>query len=387
MKKIKKGAFSVCFMHTQLPGIIMYRMANFAEYMKTPVLMPKWDKKGVENSVWQHFITDKDTNVMRDLHHIVENSDVIIFQRFLNDKGLAIIQAIRECSKGTKKIGMEIDDYMFNVPEYNAAHTNYLPGMPLFMLGLQQMQLSDFMVVSTNELKKRYSNDNPNIFVAENCIDRKWWGKIENKGGGKKIRIGWAGANAHYEDVRILRGVMDTLLEKYGDKIEFYLYSPNRLFDNKEGITNETGYTPLMKYPKKLKSLGFDIGLAPLCDNIFNRCKSANRYLEYSMLKVPTIASDIGGQFSEIIKDGENGYLAKTESEWITKLSLLIESNILREQIGKNAFAFVNKKYRAEHGAKRYDALVKKAFKVRGNYEFQRDGSVCSEITTTSTRN
>jgi hypothetical protein len=387
MKKIKKGVFSAALIHTQLPGIIMYRMANFANYMKTPVLMPEWDKHAIESSAWQHFVTDKDTNVMRDLHYLAENADVIIFQRFLNDRGLAVIQGIRECSKGTKKIGMEIDDYMFNVPNYNQAHGNYLPGSPLFMLGLQQMNMSDFMVVSTNKLKDYYKRDNANIFVAENCIDFKWWGKIENKNEkNKKIRIGWAGANAHLEDVRILRGVMDALLNKYGSKIEFYFYSPNGLFDDKEGLINEKGHTPLDKYPKKLKSLGFDIGLAPLCDNLFNRAKSANRYLEYSMLGIPTVASDLGGQFSEIIKDGENGFLAKTETDWINKLSELIESASVRLKVGKNAFEFVKKNYRAEVGAKKYDKLVKMAFKVRGNYEFQRDGSINSEITKTVTR-
>ena len=388
MRKIKKGEFGVAFIHTQLPGIIMYRMGNFAKYMKTPVMLPKYDKEAIESSAWQHFVIDKDTNVMRDLHYLASCADVIIFQRFLDKNGLAVMNAIREMSKGTKKIGMEIDDFMFNVPAYNHAHSNYLPGSPLYMLGLYQMQLSDFMVVSTNELKKRYKNDNPNIFIAENCIDFKWWGNIENNNNrNKKIRLGWAGANAHYEDVRILRGVMDTLLAKYGDKIEFFFKSPNELFKAQPGITNETGYVPLNKYPKKLKSFGFDIGLAPLCDNIFNRCKSANRYLEYSMLKIPTVASDIGGQFSEVIKEGENGFLAKTESDWINKLSLLIESTILREKIGKTAFEFVKKNYKAEVGAKRYDKLVKMAFKTRGNYELQRDGSISSEVVKTISGN
>ena len=130
-----------------------------------------------------------------------------------------------------------------------------------------------------------------------------------------------------------MRNVIDTLLSKYKGKIEFYFYSPNGLFADKEGLINEKGYVPLNEYPTKLKSFGFDIGVAPLCDNIFNRCKSANRYLEYSMLSVPTVAVDIGGQFSEIIKDGQTGYLAKTEQDWIDKLSLLIENKEKRIEL------------------------------------------------------
>jgi len=176
---------------------------------------------------------------------------------------------------------------------------------------------------------------------------------------------------------------MDKLLAKYGERIEFYFLSPAGMFSSKEGIKNEIGYTPLGKYPKKLKSLGFDIGLAPLCDNLFNRGKSANRYLEYSMLSIPTVASDIGSQFSEVI-DGNNGLLAKNEEDWIKHLSYLIENEEARTSMGKCALDFVLKNYTAEHGAKRYDELVKAAYKVRGNYELQPDGSVSSEITKAS---
>jgi glycosyltransferase involved in cell wall biosynthesis len=374
MKRGKfNGKFSVALIHTQLPGIIMYRMANFANHMKTPVMMPDYDIKAKDCGDWQNFVmTEK--SIMEDVYYLAKHADVIVFQRFLNQAGLGIIKAIRECSQGTKKIGMEIDDYMFNVPTYNHAHSNYRPGSPLWTIGLNQMELSDFMVVSTNRLKEYYSKYNDNIFVAENCIDLKWWGKDVKVKPHDKIRIGWCGANAHLQDLNVIKNVIDRIIAKY-PQVEFHLYSPNRIFEDKPGLVNEIGFVSLDKYPKKLKSMGFDIGLAPLCDNMFNRSKSANRWLEYSMMGIPTVASDIGGQFSEI---GEKGVLllASNEEEWFVELSSLIESEDKRKQLGKKALEYVLANYTAEEGAKRYDALVKSAFKVRGKNELQRTGVV-----------
>ena len=46
-------------------------------------------------------------------------------------------------------------------------------------------------------------------------------------------------------------------------------------------------------YPEKLASLGLDLALAPLEDNLFNRCKSNLKFLEYGACGYPVIASDI----------------------------------------------------------------------------------------------
>ena len=47
------------------------------------------------------------------------------------------------------------------------------------------------------------------------------------------------------------------------------------------------------RYPAKLASLNLDLALAPLEDNLFNRCKSNLRLLEYGICGFPVICSDI----------------------------------------------------------------------------------------------
>ena len=82
-----------------------------------------------------------------------------------------------------------------------------------------------------------------------------------------------------------------------------------------------------------------DINLAPLVDSIFNRAKSEIKWLEAAMVKVPTIASDIGA-FADMVIDGQTGLLAK-EDEWKEKLDSLIFSAELRQKLAENAYHFV----------------------------------------------
>jgi glycosyltransferase involved in cell wall biosynthesis len=94
---------------------------------------------------------------------------------------------------------------------------------------------------------------------------------------------------------------------------------------------------PFAGYVKYFEALSkVDINIVPLVNDRFNACKSAIRYLETSLCRVPTIASSVG-QFSEIVNDGHDGFLARTQEEWVSALGRLIESRELRLQMGEAA--------------------------------------------------
>ena len=51
--------------------------------------------------------------------------------------------------------------------------------------------------------------------------------------------------------------------------------------------------TDLQNYPCKLASIRPDIGLCPLTDTAFNRCKSPIKWMEYAMAGAATVASPV----------------------------------------------------------------------------------------------
>ena len=94
----------------------------------------------------------------------------------------------------------------------------------------------------------------------------------------------------------------------------------------------------ISKYYGKLLSLGLHIGIAPLVDNNFNRCKSNIKYLEYTMAGIPVIASNVL-PYSSTIKDGEDGIIVKKGryNLWKRALESLIENEKERIRLWENA--------------------------------------------------
>ena len=96
-------------------------------------------------------------------------------------------------------------------------------------------------------------------------------------------------------------------------------------------------------WPLKHRFLDFDIGIAPLIDDYFNRCKTPIKWMEYGILETVTVCSPT--LYSKVVKHGETGFIAKTEEDWVKYLSLLIEDKRLRKKIGKAARREVFKRY------------------------------------------
>ena len=95
----------------------------------------------------------------------------------------------------------------------------------------------------------------------------------------------------------------------------------------------------------------FDIGIAPLEDTSFNSSKSNIKFLEYSALGIPTVASKVT-PYSSTIVNGETGFLIKPKGtvylDWVKALTKLVENKELREQVGKNANKFVKENFNIE---------------------------------------
>ena len=100
-----------------------------------------------------------------------------------------------------------------------------------------------------------------------------------------------------------------------------------------------------------------DIGLMPLPDTEWARGKCGLKALQYMAMGIPAVCSPVGVN-SSIIRDGENGFLAATEEQWIERLSRLVTSPDLRERIGQAGRTTVEKAYSAKVQAPRVYAVI-----------------------------
>ena len=96
----------------------------------------------------------------------------------------------------------------------------------------------------------------------------------------------------------------------------------------------------------------------PLADDEWSKGKCGLKGLQYMGLAIPTIMSPVGVN-TAIIQDGVNGFLAETEDEWVTKLSLLIDNKELRQKLGSAGRETVVKYYSVEANKQKYLKLFK----------------------------
>jgi len=96
-----------------------------------------------------------------------------------------------------------------------------------------------------------------------------------------------------------------------------------------------------------------DIGIMPMPDNEWTQGKCGFKALQFMALGKPVVAAPVGVN-NEIIQDGENGFLASTNEEWVAKLSQLIENPDLREKLGKAGRQTVIERYSVEANKEKY---------------------------------
>ena len=104
----------------------------------------------------------------------------------------------------------------------------------------------------------------------------------------------------------------------------------------------------------------FDIGLMPLDDGPFSKGHLGHKMIQYMCVGIPFVASNTGLN-PLVVKNGVNGFLASSEEEWFEKLSLLIENEDLRRQLGQNGRKIAEELFSLEKLAKVFINVIEEA--------------------------
>lgn len=193
---------------------------------------------------------------------------------------------------------------------------------------------------------------NKNVIVMPTTIDLNYHA-AEKKSQQNTIVIGWTGSYTTIKHFEQAIPILAKLKTKY-PQIQVHLIS-NKPSDNNEIAIK---FIPWKKENEIEDLSSFDIGIMPLPDDDWAKGKCGFKGLQYMSLSIPTVMSPVGVN-TEIITDGINGFLAKNEKEWIEKLSLLIENEQLRKEIGEKGYQTILQKYSVESQKNKYLSAFK----------------------------
>lgn len=269
-----------------------------------------------------------------------------------------------ELKKLGKKVIMDVDDDLNEVPEHNdfyklMNHIKRTTGNDYLKIFESALKMSDYIMVTTPEIRqnfrKLYKTSLP-IEIVPNAIDLKHpLIKLENSRRNQlpqdRVIVGWQGGSSHSDDLEIIKN-MTIVLEKNPNVI-FAFCSNNILYQKVFGnlprhikkqivfIPPETIFDRYVSIPSMM-----DIGLAPLTMDKFNNGKSWLKCLEYGIFKVPTIASPSPDyeRFNKVSQNGNVIVKSNKSIDFFNEIQKLIDNPNKRKQIGEKAYKAIVEK-------------------------------------------
>jgi glycosyltransferase involved in cell wall biosynthesis len=104
---------------------------------------------------------------------------------------------------------------------------------------------------------------------------------------------------------------------------------------------------------------GFDVGIMPMPNDAWAKGKCAMKALLCMAVGVPVVCSAVGVN-REIIEHGRNGFLASSDTEWLTHLVTLATDPALRVGIGAAGRATVEARYSMHCSAAAFAGVVER---------------------------
>lgn len=252
------------------------------------------------------------------------------FERLIKRKGVPMI--------------FDFDDAVF--VSYKSPSNGYLSYLKFPGKTATICRLSTHIMAGNPYLADYARQYNPAVTIVPTTIDTDKYEFSANKPANDVPVIGWSGSHSTVQHLDTLRETLQDLARV----AKFRLRVIGTANYEIEGVEVEA--MPWRSETETADLQPIDIGVMPLPDDQWSKGKCGLKALQYMALGVPTMCSPVGVN-SDIIQDGENGFLAGTKDEWIEKLKRLLASADLRRRLGAAGRRTVEEKYSAQVQAPR----------------------------------
>lgn len=167
------------------------------------------------------------------------------------------------------------------------------------------------------------------------------------------LTFGWIGGN---QNLVLLKKIIPVLNKIYlKEKIQLIVMAGVDNYDFEANFPVFFEQYSLETEVEFLKKM--DVGLMPLNDNAISRGKCGFKLLQYMGVGVPGVASAITVN-NEIIDDGLNGWLVKSEDEWEQVLQKVVEQKRDLNKFGANARKTVEERYAFKSNYQSYKKFI-----------------------------
>lgn len=301
-------------------------------------------------------------------------ADLVVIQRNFAQRRQPYAQIIAAARQADKPIVFEIDDLLWELPaEHPDRQKNVYAEaqLPMLMAATQ----ADAITVASPALGEYFRAFFHNIYLLPNYLNESLWAMrpprpLSNLPPAKQTTtIGFMGGNSHVPDLELITPVLKGLCQRYGSKLilKFWgLQPPAELQSLPNTWCMQDQIARYGEFAGYLSKQECDIWIAPLRQSLFNKCKSAIKFLEYTASGTPGVYSRMP-PYEGVVVHGETGLLAGSLDEWDLCLTQLIEQPQTRQQIATKAQEMVRQKWLLADHATEWEQAYRQIIVLRKN--------------------
>jgi glycosyltransferase involved in cell wall biosynthesis len=231
---------------------------------------------------------------------------------------------------------LDVDDAVFHTyDEHRSAHVKRFLGQKIDRL----FRGAALVTAGNAYLAQRALRAGaPWVETVPSVIDLNDYAADPGSASARDFTVGWVGSPATQRHVQAMSDILAELLNGAGGRfITIGTRFESRLFNHHEE-------QPWRRATEARQLRQFDVGIMPLPDEPFERGKCGYKLIQYMAAGVAVVASPVGVN-KEIVRHGENGFLAQTAAEWRNALALLKQDPQLRRRMGVAGRAAVQRQY------------------------------------------
>ncbi len=292
--------------------------------------------------------------------------DVAVFCRSQDE---CSYKSFLKLKKNNKKVIYDIDDNFFELPLDLPLSYYHRDSKAIFILK-QFLRFSDVVTTYSQIMYDRAKQYNENVVLLNCYFDDEIIKDVHQNIKSDKLKIAYATNRSSDSNLETnLEIALAKIAQEFSDKVEIHFWKEP--FSSLAGMNNvirnmvEPNYE---RFLQKFYSNKYDIGLAPLLDDIFYNSKTNNKYREYAGCGVPGVYSNVQ-LYCNCINDSINGLLVENSSDsWYSAIKSLILSQDLRENIAYNAREDVLANYSFSNAVDSWEKLLNNIITLEQKY-------------------
>jgi GT2 family glycosyltransferase/glycosyltransferase involved in cell wall biosynthesis len=269
-------------------------------------------------------------------------ADIFVTQRYAVPDLEAVNRLIRHCRQHDISLLYDMDDDLLHIPR-DHPDANELRSKTRQIS--RMVRGASAVWVSTPALAETLGELRDDVRVVANGLDERLWCAYPTPTPPRQgpLRVLFMGTATHDTDFAIVEPALVRVKAVFAEHVSIDLVGVSRRHDL-PGWVNRAAMSvhASQSYPGFVNwftQQHFDIGIAPLADTPFNRCKSSIKALDYAAVGLPVLASDREA-YRGSLADGVGGMLLPDSADaWFAALLRLLRDTALRRQLGEAARA------------------------------------------------